>query len=426
MDQLPNIKFLQYSTTEYFKNLINGIKRSSRFELFDFLGVRIDEIGTNGVLGARVATRPYEGSILPESYSNYDKGYKIVSFYIDPQALLERSYVLRKDGWRDVSGLYQRLIANSKINSIRKYLIEHKRVFINNIIVTLPDTTKILNQLGNTVDPDKLKKTEPVTIQIPEGMNSIGLIDGQHRVYSYHEGGYKDEIVEKLRIRQNLLVTGIIYPENVTDIEKTRFESRLFLEINNNQANAKTDLKQAIGLMIQPFAVESMATFVLQKLNDKGYLQDKFERHSYDRGKVKTTSIVSFGLKPLIKVKGDDCLFYVWTHVNKNDIKNEDPLILDQYTEFCHEEIDRWLGAVKSNLDNLRWTTSHSNQDRVLTTTILNGLLICFRNVIKNKGLMTQQQYEEKLTGLNSFNFKQYKSSQYSRMGLALYSKFFK
>ena len=187
---------------------------------------------------------------------NFGKGYKVISFYVDSEALLSRCYVLRKDGWEDRGQLYQRMISKKKIEAIRRYLLDQKRVFINNIIVTLPSDTKLLILNNNTQDISKLMKTAPVKIQLPSEYNSVGLIDGQHRVFSYYEGGAHEEAIEKLRRQQNLLVTGIIYPPSVAAQDKTKFEATLFLEINSTQTNAKSDLKQAIGLLLHPFSAE--------------------------------------------------------------------------------------------------------------------------------------------------------------------------
>jgi len=128
-----------------------------RFELFKFFGLTAEDIG----LGTGQPSRSYEGFILPESPSGFPSGYKVVTFYVDPDTLMSLSYVLRKDGWLDGDGLYQRMISKSKIRSMRQYLAQDERVFINNVIVSLPPTTKILdpktkNQLDflNITSPD--------------------------------------------------------------------------------------------------------------------------------------------------------------------------------------------------------------------------------------------------------------------------------
>jgi hypothetical protein len=94
---------------------------------------------------------------------------------------------------------------------------------------------------------------------LPYEYNSIGLIDGQHRVFSYYEGGRDEAKISVLRVQQNLLVTGVIYPSNISRAERSKFEATLFLEINATQTNAKSDLKQAIGVLLQPFSQDSIA-----------------------------------------------------------------------------------------------------------------------------------------------------------------------
>lgn len=65
---------------------------------------------------------------------------------------------------------------------------------------------------------------------------------------------------------------------NISDRDKVKFEAALFLEINSNQAKAKSDLKQSIGLILTPYTVESIARAVVNKLNADGPLQGFFEQ----------------------------------------------------------------------------------------------------------------------------------------------------
>lgn len=227
--QVPDATYMDYSVVRYFKLLTQTVRRSARHEILAFLGVTYSQFGERILSSSPPARASFPGSVLPESHSNFPPGYKVVSFYIDPAALLSRAYVLRRDGWRERNGLYQRMIIRSKIESVRCYLIEHKRVFVNNIIVTLPDSTKVLDASENTIDPASIKKTQPAAISMSYEFNSVGLIDGQHRVFSYYEGGSSEPVIAPLRKQQNLLVTGIIYPDGISAEDKTRFEASLFL-----------------------------------------------------------------------------------------------------------------------------------------------------------------------------------------------------
>lgn len=355
--------------------------------------------------------------MLPEAHSHFDDGFKIVTFYADPEALLRTAYVLRKDGWKDSHNLYQRMISKPKVESIRSYLKKQKRVFINNIIVTLPPEVKPLDNNLNTVDTSILNKTAAVTIKLPDKPNSIGIIDGQHRVFAYHETEKDDLQIAQLRVQQNLLVTGIIYPGNLSIAEREKFEARLFLEINSTQTNAKSQLKQAIGLVLDPFATESIAARVLSQLARTGTLQGVIEQYFFDTNKLKTSSIVSFGLRPLVKTSGNDSLFSIWEHEARDDVaegKNDEALA--DYVTFCVVMINRVLIAIRKNLPGVRWTTDSKVEGRVLATTYVNSFLITLRLLIENKKSLEEGYLENGFSGIDDFDFSAYHSSQYKRM----------
>jgi DGQHR domain-containing protein len=414
---VPGPIYMDYPAVRYFWAVADAIKRSSRFELFHFLDLDPASIGIAGKIDVSAPSRDYAGSILPEAHSHFDDGFKIVTFYADPETLLKTAYVLRQDGWRDSLNLYQRMISKSKIEGIRAYLKKQKRVFINNIIVTLPPEVKPLNDKKETVDTSTLVDTAPVTIKLPDRSNSIGLIDGQHRVFAYHETASDDVDIAALRRQQNLLVTGIIYPEGVTAAEREKFEARLFLEINSTQTNAKSQLKQAIGLVLDPFASESIAARVLSQLAKSGPLAGFVEQHFYDTNKLKTASIVSFALKPLVKPTGTDSLFSIWQHVAKADVaagKNDEALA--DYTTFCATTINGGLIAIRKNLSQGRWTTDRNVEKRVLATTYVNSFLISFRLLIEKNVSLSSDFLEEKFVGIDEFDFSIYHSSQYKRM----------
>jgi hypothetical protein len=163
------------------------------------------------------------------------------------------------------------------------------------------------------VNPSQITNTRPVIVQIPDRINTVGLIDGQHRTFAYFEANPDDDEILNLRRRQNLLVTGIIYPKGLSSQSREIFEASLFLEINSTQTNAKSNLKQSINVILKPFAEESIATRVLSSLDrSSGPLSGFIERYWFDEHKLKTTSIVSFALKPLVKLNGNDTLFRRW------------------------------------------------------------------------------------------------------------------
>jgi DGQHR domain-containing protein len=409
--------YMDYPAVRYFAAVSDAVRKSARFELLHFMGIDDALVGVNGKIEVATPSKNYTGSLLPESHSHFDAGFKIVTFYADPEALLRTSYVLRKDGWRDSMNLYQRMISKPKVEAIRAYLKKQKRVFINNIIVTLPPEVKPLNEEMETVDTATLKKTAPVTIKLPDKPNSIGIIDGQHRVFAYHETVIDDSQIALLRLQQNLLVTGIIYPPKLSDIEREKFEARLFLEINSTQTNAKAHLKQAIGLVLEPFASESIAARVLSQLAKMGPLQGVVEQYFFDTDKLKTSSIVSYGLKPLVKTSGTDSLFSIWTHAARDDVaegRNDEALA--EYVSFCVATINRVLVSIRKNLSSGRWTTNPKAEKRVLATTYVNSFLITLRLLIKEGKSLAETDLEKAFIGIDDFDFSKYHSSQYKRM----------
>jgi DGQHR domain-containing protein len=414
---VPGPAYFDYPSVRYFMALIDAIKRSARWELLHFLQIPNGSVGNNGVVGTADGSQDRKGLVLPEAHSNFDDGYKVVSFYTDADTLLRTAYVLRKDGWRDSLNLYQRMISKAKIEAIRTYLKKQKRVFINNIVVTLPPNVQPLDDSKKTVDPAVLTDIAPVWIKLPDQANSIGVVDGQHRIFAYHETANDDSEIAQLRKQQNLLVTGIIFPEGVSSPDREKFEARLFLEINSNQTNAKSDLKQAIGLVLEPFSAESIAARVLNRLAKTGPLAGQIQQYFFDTNKLKTVSIVSYGLKPLVKTSGTDSLFSIWSHSNKAGVANgTDTTGLEAYIDFCIKTINLVLSAVRRNLQKSRWTTETKVEGRVLSTVYVNSFLITIRLLIDKKVSLTENTLVDGFQGIENFNFGEYHSSQYARM----------
>ncbi|GFZ78804.1 hypothetical protein GCM10011531_05560 [Aquaticitalea lipolytica] len=443
-DLIENVTFFDYHIVQYFKSLTKVIKRSSKYEFLEFIKIPIEDYGSNIKNSSLGSSNKFSGHILPEEKSSFDEGYKIVSFYIDAESLLKRSYVLRQNGWRDIEnvGHYQRMFESKKISSMRRYLTDKNRVFINNIISTISidkiklydkeDNLLTVNDNGQFVGENATEVT-PALIEINDECNIIGLIDGQHRTYAYHEGDDQFEPkIAKLRTIQNLLVTGILFPKIESKQARLKFEANLFLEINSNQTNVRSQLKQEIELMISPFSSVAIGKRILAGLNKSGPIGNLIEQYWYEKGKIKTASIVSFGLRPLIKiedVKAQDSIYVIWSNPDKQKLKQKDNKefdLLEEYIQFSVEKIRDLLIALKMNLDSDQWKTySPGNPKGLLTVTFINGVLNVLRLLIENNKVSTVDTYKTKLKNIDKFDFKQFKSSQYRKMGEAIYKKYF-
>lgn len=424
---VPAPVYLDYPALRYFQSVSESIERSALPEFLHFAGVSSDRIGKGGVVGIALPSHTYHGSALPEAHSGYPTGYKVITFYADPKSILERAYVLRRDGWRQSDNLYQRMVSKSKILSIRSYLRSQKRLFVNNIVVTLPHDTEMLSENGKVIDTAKITRTTPVRIRLPQRPDSVGLVDGQHRVFAYYEGVTDEPLIAGLRSQQNLLVTGIVAPSSLRPLAKEQFEARLFLEINSNQTSAKSDLKHAIMLVLDPFAPSSIATRVLNGLASRGPLAGKVERYFFDEDRVKPTSIVSYGLQPLVRLDGEESIFKIWKEARKESLKvtsNADRLeLLKEYIDFCTSKIGDFLSAVKDNVPQSRWTADRKVSDRLLTTTTLNAFLILMRICIRNKKPIGQASVSPRLANVGTFDWTTFHSSQYARAAQAMYDE---
>ena len=138
----------------YFESLSKTIHRSGRFELFKYLKLSFKDVGIE-INSTSEVSKTFPGYVLPENFSSFPPHFKVVSFYADPATLLQMAYVLRRDSWLDKEGLYQRILLRAKIRNMRKYLTTDKRVFVNNIIVTLPKDTKLNDQKNHGANPNQ-------------------------------------------------------------------------------------------------------------------------------------------------------------------------------------------------------------------------------------------------------------------------------
>lgn len=427
------VAFLDYPIVQYFSVISKTIKRSCRNEFLAFLQIDPYTIGQERYrLGRRDS---FTAQILPDSRSSMNRGYYVVSLYISPEELLKRAYVLRNDSWRgeENADLYQRLLEPSKIRSMRKYLAGNGYVYVNNIIVTLDTNYVTLYDKDNKqlkLDRNGLvcldgRNSELAFIEIEDRPSIIGIIDGQHRVFSYHEGDDNEEKkISSLRKKHGLLVTGVLFPPNIRLQEKRRFEANLFLEINSKQQSPKADLKQKIAELLEPCSSTSIARKVINRLNGSGPLAGFFENHFYEQNKIKTASIISYGLKPLIKLGGSDSLFSIWNDSEKNMLLNDitDDIVLSRYIDYCSKTIREAFLSLKKVLGTDVWTTHMKDGSGILSVVFINGVLNLIRLCAESGMSCDMAFFDNAFSNLQDTSFiKEYHSSQYRKLGERLF-----
>ena len=125
-----------------------------------------------------------------------------------------------------------------KIKNIRNFLASKGAAFYNNIIVALPDTVAFCDEAHQYKTIDEIGALEGnCQLVLPKEMNSICVIDGQHRIFAHYESGIpskQERTIAELRKQLHLLVTGLIFPKDMPPEERARIQSEIFLDINSN------------------------------------------------------------------------------------------------------------------------------------------------------------------------------------------------
>lgn len=418
---LEQVIFMRHEYLKHFVHLTKTIEKSARFELYKFLGLELDDVQQD----RPESIYKFDGFVLPESRSGLGEDFKVVSFYMDPKRLIELAYSLRRDSWMDKEGLYQRILSATKIRKMRAYLANDGHVYVNNIILGLPGDVRVTDAKDRDIPMESLKKVEVVKVHLPARFNSVGLIDGQHRVYSYHEGtDAHEKIIKGKRPMQQLLVTGLLFPKNLDADEKLKKEAKIFLEINAEQTSAKAELKQAIETIVRPFTSIALAKSVIAMLAKRGALGGELHDHYYDDGVIKTSSIIAYGLKYLVAI--DDVnlpssFISKWDRTKAQQLnKVADASLREEYVAYCASQVGMcWAGFYANVRDELK---SAKNKDsRAHSVTMINGLLYCTRRLLQENRLPANVDSYKQAFASHGLDFQKgkfrYKSSQWKSLG---------
>lgn len=421
-----SLKFVEPTTLNYFYKITKCTKLSSRYEIFKYLGLKKSEIGssTNESSPKNLSTT----IIYPSSSTGLKNGIRVVSFMISAESLLSVSYVMRKDNWENSIWLYQRLIDGDKIKKIRKFIAEKGQTFYNNIIVSLPSNILFKNPDGKPIDIKDITEFGSCTLEIPDEMNSVCIIDGQHRIFAHYEGDATDKYEEKiapLRKELHLLVTGLIFPDDMEENEKIKIQSEIFLDINSNAKPVQPDVLLHIAMLKTPLSDIGIARQVIERLNKKSSFLNMFEFSTLDSGKIKIASIIKFALRYLVTITPADgkiSLYQYWTG-NKKELENGSQKELEEYIEFCASNLEIYFKGLKYNYKD-QWTKNN----KLLSVTSINGFIIAYNKQLRQNGIKKYEFYERCFKKLNvdfsNERFK-YSSSQYRKFSNEILKKAF-
>ncbi len=417
------LKFVQPKTLDYFYWIVNCIRLSARFEIFRFLDIKSDEIGLRS--SSSDNTKIKAPIIYPREFTGLSNDVRLVSFMMSAEDLLNTCYVLRKDNWSESIWLYQRLIDKNKIKKIREFLEVKGEAFYNNIIVVLPDSVIFQDAKGQYKTIDEISNLdENCQLILPKEMNSVCLIDGQHRVYAHYESGIDSKQEKKiavLRPKLHLLVTGLIFPKSLSQEQRAKIQSEIFLDINSNATKVPQNVLLQIKRIKNPLDDESIAQFVIEKLNKFGVFNNLFQMSSLDKAKIKTASIVKFALRYLVTINpvdGKKSLIDYWDG-DKVSLRNADNTMLTNYVKFCADSINIYFSAIKKNLSEF-WDNENS---KLLSVISINSFIIAFNKQLEKNGIKDFDFYDSIFKNwtfdftANSFP---YTSSQYHKFALEI------
>ena len=261
-------------------------------------------------------------------------------------------------------------------------------------------------------------------------MNSICVIDGQHRIFAHYESGVdskQERTISELRKQLHLLVTGLVFPTEMSTEERARIQSEIFIDINSNAKPVPQNVLLQIKRIQNPIADESIAQFVIEKLNKQGAFQNQLQISALDDGKIKTASIVRFALRYLVTVnpsEGKQSLFTYWDGDKESLLAMKNDAI-EAYVKYCDATLRNYFGAIKKNL-RTQWDDETS---KLLSVIAINGFIIAFTRQLSINGVQGFDFYDQVFSGWN-FDFSKekfpYTSSQYRKFSTRILQEVFK
>ena len=427
-DLYNNLIFVEPQTLNYFQWVVKGLHFSARNEIFRFLKIKLKDIGLPKSSGSiSEITAPI---IYPKEFTGLTNKVRIVSFMMSAGDLLNTGYVLRKDNWENSIWLYQRLIDNNRLKKVRCFIEEKGEAFYNNIIVALPDNVSFKNSAGEPTTLDKINELDGnYQLIIPKELNSICIIDGQHRIFAHYDSGTfskQEKIISDLRKKLHLLVTGLFFPKEMSMEKRLKIQSEIFNDINSNAKSVPANILLQIKRIMNPIADESIAQFVVEKLNKQDPFMGMLQLSSFEHGKIKTASIVRFALRYTVTITpatGKKSLFDYWSG-DKNALKHQEESALTDYINYCVSIFSQYFKAVKKKFKDY-W----NNESKLLTVTALNGFIIALTRQLEINGVKDFAFYDNIFSKWD-FDFSKenfnYTSSQYRKFSTEILCSAFK
>jgi hypothetical protein len=225
----------------------------------------------------------------------------------------------------------------------------------------------------------------------------------------------------------HLLVTGLIFPPEMSAEERVRIQSEIFVDINSNAKLVPQNVLLQIKRIQNPIADESIAQYVIEKLNKHGVFQNMLQLSTLDGGRIKTASIVRFALRYLVTVTPTDekpSLFTYWDG-DKESLRNLKSNAIEEYVLFCVSVLNKYFGAIKKNLKG-QWEDAAS---KLLSVIAINGFIIALTRQLGINGVKDFDYYDKVFQPWN-YDFSKesfpFTSSQYRKFSTVILEEAFK
>jgi len=274
-----NIIIIDKEVFTYFREIYKILGKDYLFRDFlNFLAIRkinLERISTTTTIGDEPEQqRPREVIRL----SIKDGEMIMYSTLVPVSSILEYITVFRIGQKRYSVKGFQRMLKDKRLKKIADEYLNENETFPNNIIIALdPEIYETESNFYNS----NTKK-----IRLYKEFNSLLIIDGQHRFFSFIKAG---------KIENEILVNLIHFPGGINAIKKLY---GMFYEINDKQEGIDPSLSFVLNAMIRPDSEYAFWFKVFQRLNRKGFFKNKVsfkERELRYRDEEGIVSVIRYG-----------------------------------------------------------------------------------------------------------------------------------
>jgi len=302
-------------------------------------------------------------------YSYNDHGHICYSIVARPCDLIDFCSVIHRRNKRDLDQSYQRFVTPKRLKEITSF-IDSNNQFANNIIMcseTLKSddknfktlaTQKVDNSWGNNVP-------EVGLLELPNYYGDMHIIDGQHRLFSYHKSINK----------QKHLVNILLFDNNL----ESKGQMTLFKDINEFQKKltpnhiwelyeytlSEKELKQNISSFFNACLNNEKKNFLLFHKVKLGSKLTKDSKRGFGTVSLSLNNIC----QEMISYKriADDKVLYTYLLDIAGD-KNRMIMLINTF-----------LYSLKSNIE---WDWEANGEGLVLNGNAFRGLLRIFREIL--------------------------------------------